>query len=429
MTDRRISRLASCLLLALVLLASACSSTSTTSTGRRRRRRPAGLELARLAPYAVAFEPERGGGDHRFAADVWSAAERDLRLSGQFNITRSTEGDDGLAVAVVRIARRAAARPDAPRPPKWDLRARIFVSFGGKRRQLQKLALDARRLRHAGHLLANAIYRAYTGERGPFLSRIAFVSPTGASGGRQIFVVDYAGGGVQRISRGGRHNILPAWSPSGDLIFTSYLHANPDLYLLPRGASRAHAIASYRGLNVGGAFSPDGRTIALTLTKTGNSDVHLIDTRGRVLRRLTHHGGIDASPTFSPDGRQIAFVSSRAGRPHIFVVGVEGGEPRQLTREGYENQEPRWCHVAGSQTIAFSSRGDSGFDIYVIDAATAARRRLTQGPSDNKSPSWSPYCKHLVYSGGKRGLFTISAEGGPPRQLYGGPASTPAWSR
>lgn len=281
--------------------------------------------------------------------------------------------------------------------------------------------------RQLAHRFADDIVQHYTNEPGFFTSKIAFSSGRGRS---QIYVMDYDGHGPHRVSSTGLLNVLPAWSPKGQLAWTSYLWGNPDLYLAPPSGSRAQRISRHPGLNTGAAFSPGGDRIALTLSKDGNAEIYVINARGDVLRRLTHHHGIDTSPTWSPDGGQIAFVSDRTGSAQIHVVSASGGSPRRLTFQGSYNQEPHWCPRAGSTRIAFTGQDESGgYDIFTVDTQSGTLSRLTQGQGSNQSPSWSPACRMIVFRSSRGGLWVMDAEGNNQQQIHRGQAETPAWSR
>ena len=53
---------------------------------------------------------------------------------------------------------------------------------------------------------------------------------------------------------------------------------------------------------------------------------------GSGLRNLTRNPTLDSSPAWSPDGRKIAFVSRRDGRYGIYVMNADGSGQRRLTR-------------------------------------------------------------------------------------------------
>ena len=101
--------------------------------------------------------------------------------------------------------------------------------------------------------------------------------------------------------------------------------------------------------------SPDGRRLAVVLTKDGGSQIYLINVDGSGVTRLTHSSGIDTEPNFSPDGRHIIFTSDRGGSPQIYRVPVAGGQPERLTFEGSYNVSPR--HSPDGESFTFIAGG------------------------------------------------------------------------
>lgn len=60
-------------------------------------------------------------------------------------------------------------------------------------------------------------------------------------------------------------------------------------------------------------LSPDGRRVAMDRTVQGNIDIWLRDLLRGGLTRLSFDALADVMPLWSPDGRRIAFTSSRTG--------------------------------------------------------------------------------------------------------------------
>ena len=53
---------------------------------------------------------------------------------------------------------------------------------------------------------------------------------------------------------------------------------------------------------------------------------------GSGLRNLTREWGLDGIPAWSPDGQKIAFTSKRDGNWEIYVMNADGSGQRNLTR-------------------------------------------------------------------------------------------------
>ena len=67
-------------------------------------------------------------------------------------------------------------------------------------------------------------------------------------------------------------------------------------------------------------WSEDGRKIAFTSQRDGNSEIYVMNADGSNVERLTHHDAYDFGPAWSPDGTKIAFSSWRDGNIEIYVV-------------------------------------------------------------------------------------------------------------
>ncbi|MGC8165094.1 Tol-Pal system beta propeller repeat protein TolB, partial [Salmonella enterica] len=83
-------------------------------------------------------------------------------------------------------------------------------------------------------------------------------------------------------------------------------------------------VAKYRGINGAPSFSPDGRKLALTLSRTGNPEIYVMDLGSKALNQLTNHFSIDTEPSWSADGGTIYFTSDRGGHPQIYSVPSSG---------------------------------------------------------------------------------------------------------
>src|ERR1700729_2602298 len=77
------------------------------------------------------------------------------------------------------------------------------------------------------------------------------------------------------------------------------------------------------------ARHPDYREGKIVFSYLG--DIWLAQEDGSNPRRLTVHKAFDSHPRFSPDGKWIAFSSNRYGDSDVFVIPAEGGTARRLT--------------------------------------------------------------------------------------------------
>jgi serine/threonine-protein kinase len=131
-------------------------------------------------------------------------------------------------------------------------------------------------------------------------------------------------------------------------------------------------------------ISPDGSRVAVTIEE-GESHVWVYDTRRDALTRLTFEGGVNLLGAWTPDGKRIAFSSTRAGPQNPFWQPADGsGTPeRLLTSENVTS--PTSFSPDGQTMLLVDVSPESGFDI--------AGLRL----SDRKA---EPYLRTRFFEGG-----------------------------
>ncbi len=304
----------------------------------------------------------------------------------------------------------------------FDVAAR--TSSGGRR-----LTGDVRNVARLAHRMADAVLEYVTGVPGPFDSRIAFVSNRDGHV-REVYMMTLDGR-VERVTRHNSITMAPSWHPSGtSLLFTSFRGGKPVLYSLDLRSGFDSRIASKLGVNVGGAWSPDGTRILLAREEDGNTDIYMLDPVARTSRRLTTHWGIDSDPSWSPDGSRIVFCSSRSGSPQVYTMRLGDLEPRRLTFQGNYNCAPVWS--PDGRWIAYAGQVRGVFQIFVIPSEGGPARQLTVSGS-SEDPTWSPDSRYLAFAGrrgGRSKIYMIDAEGRWEHALTDGPSddSSPSWS-
>ncbi|MBI3050463.1 MAG: Tol-Pal system beta propeller repeat protein TolB [Acidobacteria bacterium] len=291
------------------------------------------------------------------------------------------------------------------------------------------------------HTVADEIHQQQRALRGVARTKIAFSSDrnrermVGTVENRdvkEIYIADYDGANVRRITTNRQLNLTPVWSPDARAIaYTSYRRGYPDLFvaLIYQGVQEEPTRGGTQ--NWLPMFSPDGTRMVFTSSRDGNPELYITNRDGSGLRRLTNHPAIDTSPTWSPTGTQIAFTSDRAGTPQIYIVGADGLNLRRLTTTESYADRPTWSPAPFNE-IAFAARTGPGYDIKVYELATGATRQITFGEGSNESPTYAPNGRHLAFTSTRTGraqIFTIGRDGRGLRQITrDGSNHTPAWS-
>ena len=270
------------------------------------------------------------------------------------------------------------------------------------------------------HDFANEVVKILTGQAGVFGSKFVFARREGP-GRKDVFVSDFDGANLGRVSSGRGVSMLPTFGPGG--IWYSVL--TPDGMFITRAGSGDKPLIKGNGLNMGVTHC-NGRMV-FSSTRDGNSEIYSSNADGSDVRRLTNDPGIDVSPACGPGG-QIAFVSNRHGSPQIFVMDASGGGQKRVTYKGEYNQTPAFCQDPKQQLIAFTGR-DQSMDIFTLNLATGAYTRLTQGQGINKDPAFSPDCRMVAFASSRGGIYISNPQGLNQIRVVSGGAETIRWSK
>jgi TolB protein len=189
------------------------------------------------------------------------------------------------------------------------------------------------------------------------------------------------------------------------------------------------AVANFRGSNSAPAWSPDGKQLAVVLTKDGNSQIYLIRPDGSDVRRLSANTSIDTEPNFSPDGQSLLFTSDQGGSAQIYRMSIAGGPAQRMTFGDGNNFSPRYS--PDGKSFVFTHRVGGKFHITIQDFQTGQMQLLTEGGLE-KRPSFAPNGKLVLFASEARGrgiLATVSSDGRVKQHMFtqSGDAREPIW--
>ena len=286
---------------------------------------------------------------------------------------------------------------------------------------------EARRL---AHKVADEIIEAVTGKKGICSGRLVIVGKRTKT--KEIYLCDPDGQNVVQLTKDGKISLAPKWGPDGDtIVYTSYLKGYPDVYSINVGTGRRNRLAGYPGLNTGADISPNGREVALILSKDGNPELYVKNLRNGELTRLTSSlRAAEASPSWSPDGNQIVYVSDQSGTPQLYIISRDGGRPARMTSRGLENVAPDW---GANGWIAYTTRVGGRYQVCVMDPSSGVTRQITSDDADFEDPCWAPDGRHLACGRSQQyrsAIYLLDTLGDPPIALLDtqGDWYSPAWS-
>jgi Tol biopolymer transport system component len=195
------------------------------------------------------------------------------------------------------------------------------------------------------------------------------------------------------------------------------------------------------------SWSPDGSRIAFFSYRPGDAEMskkyripshyalYIVKSGGGEPKRAINIPASDFS--WAPDSRKMLFISGSedpgASDPDVatgkkpvlssvYLLDPERGDRQQLTTLGH-NCFAVWA--PDSARIAFSSGNEVETNLFISSLDGRSVRRLTESPTFNMRPAWSPDGKHIAYlampspSAGPQetGVFVIDPDGANRRRI------------
>jgi TolB protein len=173
-------------------------------------------------------------------------------------------------------------------------------------------------------------------------TRLAFTS--NRDGNPEIYVMARDGSGVRRITNNPAIDVTPTWSPTGtQLAFTSDRGGSPQIYVVGADGLNLRRLSSESYADRP-TWSPAPFNEVAFAARTGAGfDIKVLDLASSQTRQVTFGEGTNESPAYSPNGRHLAFTSTRSGRVQVFTIGRDGRGLKQITRDG-NNFTPAWSN-------------------------------------------------------------------------------------
>jgi Tol biopolymer transport system component/C-terminal processing protease CtpA/Prc len=228
----------------------------------------------------------------------------------------------------------------------------------------------------------------------------------------------------------------PAVSPDrSEIAFVS----GGDIWTVPASGGEARLLVSHPATESRPVYSPDGKRLAFTSTRTGNGDIYVLTFDTGELRRITFDDVFELLDGWSRDGRWLYFTSTSrdiSGMNDILRVSSDGGTPMQVSADRYTNEF--FSSVSpDNSSIAFTARGTSSgqwwrkghshldeAEIWVLrnvdaNAAPAAYERITEGGAKEMWPQWGADGRTIYYVSDRSGAQNVwkRAPGQAPKQV------------
>ncbi len=163
----------------------------------------------------------------------------------------------------------------------------------------------------------------------------------------------------------------------------------------------------------------------------GQDDIVMRDPAGHSYV-LTAPTGDDRDPAWSSDGRRLAYASRRQRNWDVYVLDMTTGKNRRITNNPHYDAHPTWS--PDGRYLAFESSREKDLDIFVADLQTGQLRDLTEKSSAHDyAPAWSPDGEWIAFTSWRdrnREVYVMRPDGTILINLTRNPAQDerPVWS-
>jgi TolB protein len=112
------------------------------------------------------------------------------------------------------------------------------------------------------------------------------------------------------------------------------------------------------------------------------------------------------SPAWSPDSRQIAYVSFEGNASSIYLQTLRTGNRRKISDHPGINGSPAFS-PDGRKLVLTLGGTDGNLDVYILDIATRALKRMTYNRAIDTEATWSPNGKEIYFTSDRGGAPQI----------------------
>ncbi|WEM43209.1 Tol-Pal system beta propeller repeat protein TolB [Photobacterium sp. DA100] len=344
----------------------------------------------KFSPVATSSMPQTPASEEQVDYNAWTSMGVDALVTG--TVTMNEQGNYVINYQLIDVVRGQLTSGQSRGLENGELvltKDHLMIN--------NRATVKESRLRHYAHRISDIVYERLTGEKGAFLTRIAYVViDDKAQYPYQLRVADYDGYNERLVLKSQQPLMSPSWSPDGSkLAYVSFENQQAQIFIMDIYKGTREMVTSFPRHNGNPRFSPDGKKLAIVLSKSGSLQIYIKDLETKELKQITRGRANNTEAFWDPSGDSLIFTSDRGGNPQIYRVNLADGSTKRLTWQGSQNLGGQL--TPDGRYLIMVNRSDSGYNIAKQDLKTNAVQVLTKTFLD-ESPSIAPNGGMVIYS-------------------------------
>jgi len=255
------------------------------------------------------------------------------------------------------------------------------------------------------------LYKGSVTKRGEYQASTSpdnskLVVSTYSFGGWKLGIDDLVNGKVSnlnKLTKRSNYEYNAQWSHDGtQIVYQEYNwgNNNTNLFVVDHKGKNARQLTQSKGSDRTPHWSRDDQYIIFTSDKTGNFEIYMQSLDGNKIKNLSNHRSNDFAPSASKSHNKIAFLSDRKGVISLFTMNDDGNHLTNLTPnlqsktnkfQGFEKNKYWAYHTSwspdGSQ-IVFNAMMKGNLEIFIINDDGTSLTQITNNKDSDITPFW-----------------------------------------
>lgn len=272
------------------------------------------------------------------------------------------------------------------------------VGFSGQKVYSTNISFDSSNdnFYSASNEISDFVYKTIFNQNSYFNSKLAYVKSVRTEKGINYNLsVSNIDGSNEKVYLASKAPIMSIdWSPDNSkLVYVSYEKVRSAIFMHDLNTGKRTQITNFKGINGFPSWNPNGKSIVMSLSKDGSSDLYIYELSSKMLFKLTNDRTDETEPAWI-NSEEIIYTSNKKGSPNLYIYNIVNKRIR-LAQSQYNYVTSPKVSKDGSFTIATYKKGRTFGLIRINDNGKVS---LITNDYFGESPTVSGNNKLIMYS-------------------------------